>query len=719
LDGGVLDVEVTSTLFFYEGKPAVQTIMRDISQRKRAELRLAAFSTLGYRLSTAKTAKAAAEIVVEIADRLIGWDACLCNLYSAAEDLQSNVLHIDTIDGKRCEYYPEPERNHPSDMARRALTEGGQLILRTGPEFTGPGSMLFGDESRRSASILYVPIRNGSNVIGFLSIQSYRQNAYDPRSLELLQSLADHCGGALDRISGQEALLQAEERLHHVLAQSPGVIFSLKPKGERFALSWVSDNLVNLLGFAPNEAFQTGWGRANLHPDDHPQWGAARAQLLREQRAEVEFRFRHKDGAYRWLRVEQRSILGPDGRPAEIVGTAIDITERKQLEEQLRHSQKMEAIGQLAGGVAHDFNNLLAVIKGNAELLLTDPARLEAAGVESLKQLLAASDRAASLTRQLLAFGRKQLLQSRPLNLNEVVGNLAEMLKRTLGENIQLHSTCAPALPWVQADAGMIEQVLINLALNSRDAMPDGGQLCISTQASRFSATDLSSHPEARPGEFVCLAVTDTGSGIAAQHLPHLFEPFFTTKELGKGTGLGLATIYGIVKQHQGWIEVASRPDHGSTFKVFLPALPQCPAPAAKPSLGSRSRGNETILLVEDDAAVRSLTRRVLEHSGYQVREAASGRQALELCRNHLQEIDLLLTDITMPEGVSGPDLAEKLLADRPTLKTLFMTGYSGEALGAEPADLQRFKGRLLQKPFACRDLVQTVRDCLEATASQ
>jgi PAS domain S-box-containing protein len=714
LDGTVLDIEVTSSPLFYEGKPAVQTIMRDISERKQAELRLAAFSTLGQRLSSAKTAKAAAEIVVDVADRLIGWDACSCNLYSAAEDLQSSVLHIDTIDGKRAECLPTPACHCPSEMARRALVEGGQLILRTEAEAAGPGTVPFGDTSRRSASILYVPIRNGADIIGSLSIQSYRQNAYDRRSLELLQSLADHCGGALDRIAGQEALLKAEERLHHVLAQSPGVIYSLKPEGERFVLSWISENLVQLLGFTPSEACQPAWGRTNLHPDDRPRLKAARAQLFREHRAEMELRFRHKDGTYRWLRDEQRLILGPDGQPAEIVGTSMDITERKQLEEQLRHSQKMEVVGQLAGGVAHDFNNLLAVIKGNAELLLTDPSRLPPEGVDSLQQLLAAADRAASLTRQLLAFGRKQLLQSQPLNLNEAVGNLADMLRRTLGDNIQLRCTCAPALPWIQADAGMIAQVLLNLALNSRDAMPQGGQLCLSTQASRFSASDLPSHPEARPGEFVCLAVTDTGAGIAAEHLPHIFEPFFTTKELGKGTGLGLATAYGIIQQHHGWIEVASQLGHGSTFKVFLPASPQGPTPPIKPVPDRPSRGQETILLVEDDPAVRSLTRRVLEHSGYKVREAATGRQALELFPDQLPEIDLLLTDITMPEGVSGGELAERLRANRPTLKTIFMTGYSAEVLGADPAELQRFKGRLLQKPFACRDLVQTVRECLD-----
>ena len=394
----------------------------------------------------------------------------------------------------------------------------------------------------------------------------------------------------------------------------------------------------------------------------------------------------------------------------------MDITERKQLEELLRQSQKMEAIGQLAGGVAHDFNNLLAVIRGNTELLLLKPGQFSADAGDCLKQVIAASDRAAALTRQLLAFGRKQIMQLQPLNLNDVVGNLTKMLKRIIGENIQLQCTYASRLPMVQADVGMIEQVLVNLVVNARDAMPEGGQLLIRTQAVKFAETDAPTHLEARPGEFVSLVVTDTGTGIATEHLSRIFEPFFTTKELGKGTGLGLATAYGIVKQHQGWVEVSSRLGKGSTFRIFLPAVLQPVAPSSEPPVREEKLrgGAETILVVEDDEAVRSLTRRILENFGYRVREAASGREALEACRDKLAEIDLLLTDIVMPHGVSGRDLAEQLLTRRPALKALFMSGYSSEAIGPETRFFQERKTRLLQKPCPWRDLVRAVRESLD-----
>ena len=287
-DGSSLDVEATSIPFTYEGQPAVQTVMRDISERKQAELRLSAFSTLGHRLSTAQTAKAAAQIVVDVADRLIGWDSCMCDLYSTAEDTFSHVLNVDIINGRRTECPPTVERGQPTPLARQAVTSGGQLVLRTPGQEPASGSILFGDLTRRSASILYVPIRNGTNVIGFLSIQSYRPNAYDQHSLKLLQSLADHCGGALDRIRGQEALLQTEERLHHVLAQSPAVLYSLKPEKREFKMAWISENIAQLLGFTPEEACQADWGPAHLHAADHQQMEATRVALLREHRAAVD-----------------------------------------------------------------------------------------------------------------------------------------------------------------------------------------------------------------------------------------------------------------------------------------------------------------------------------------------------------------------------------------------------------------------------------------------
>jgi signal transduction histidine kinase len=316
------------------------------------------------------------------------------------------------------------------------------------------------------------------------------------------------------------------------------------------------------------------------------------------------------------------------------------ITERKALEELLRQSQRMDAVGQLAGGVAHDFNNMLAVIRGNAELLLMDEAQYPADAKEGLKHVVAASERAATLTRQLLAFSRKQVLQPQPLALNDVIANLTKMLRRLIGENIDLKCNCAAPLPCVQADTGMMEQVILNLVVNARDAMPGGGQVIVATARASLDEGRARANAEVRAGEFVCLSVSDTDTGIALDVLPRIFEPFFTTKEIGKGTGLGLATVYGIVKQHQGWIEVSSQVGEGTTFKVFLPAILAAAALAAASAADTKVRGGiETILLVEDDHEVRMTTRRVLESKGYRIREATCAREAIEVWQSHSGEI--------------------------------------------------------------------------------
>jgi PAS domain S-box-containing protein len=406
------------------------------------------------------------------------------------------------------------------------------------------------------------------------------------------------------------------------------------------------------------------------------------------------------------------------GQITSYVAVKRDVTREGLLEGALRHAQKMDAIGQLAGGVAHDFNNLLGIISGNVELLLLRGAELGADAVESLNHVINAAERGASLTRQLLIFSRKQVMQSQPVALNELIGNLTRMLKRTIREDIRLECLYAENLPFVQADPGMLEQVLLNLVVNARDAMPRGGCLVIATERVSRNGEFLQAEPGARAGEFVGLSVSDTGTGIAPEHLPRIFEPFFTTKEPGKGSGLGLANVYGIVKQHQGWVEVSSRPGQGATFEIFLPAILPPPALAGPaPPAETRLRGGpETILLVEDDIPLRSVTRRVLEKFRYKVHEAACGTEALEVWRRHQKEIALVLTDFVMPGGMTGRDLAERLRAQRPGLKLIFMSGYSPEALGKDTKFIQRTHGYFLNKPCSPRTLLQTVRRCLDGS---
>jgi PAS domain S-box-containing protein len=409
---------------------------------------------------------------------------------------------------------------------------------------------------------------------------------------------------------------------------------------------------------------------------------------------------------------DTNSFVELRGQAPLLLGLFRDVTAQKRLEDQLRQSQKMEAIGQLAGGVAHDFNNILTVIHGHASLLSAG-ANLSGPAARSAQQITQAAERAAALTRQLLTFSRRQVMQPRRLDMNEVVSNMTKMLSRILGEDIALQLNYFPQPALVQADAGMLEQILLNLAVNSRDAMPRGGQLTIRISAVDVDARHLAQHSEAHPGSYVCLKVSDTGCGIAPDNLRRIFEPFFTTKEVGKGTGLGLATVYGIVKQHQGWIEVESEPGHGTTFRVYLPrtyaaaeSKEEAQAPEAVPG------GNETILVVEDEAPVRELVCNLLAGHGYQILQAESGVKALEVWKERKAKIDLVLTDLVMPDRINGRELAERLWNEQPQLKVIFTSGYSADVVGK---DFVLRRGlNYLQKPYHPQKLARTVRQCLD-----
>ncbi|MGH7993054.1 MAG: PAS domain S-box protein, partial [Limisphaerales bacterium] len=412
---------------------------------------------------------------------------------------------------------------------------------------------------------------------------------------------------------------------------------------------------------------------------------------------------------------EEEATISPvrdaNGRIANFVAVKRDVTREIALENQFRQSQKMEAFGQLAGGVAHDFNNLLTVIQGNASLLLNPQLKAEDRPGCS-RQIVQAAERAAGLTRQLLMFSRKQALQVVALDLNEVVGNMTKMLQRILGEDIVLCAEYDPKLTAISADVGMIEQVLLNLAVNSRDAMPKGGQLLISTSLENPDAGSLQLPADAAPGRYVCLKVTDTGCGIRPEVLPHIFEPFFTTKEVGKGTGLGLATVYGIVQQHHGWVAVTSEPGRGTTFYVYLPAAKDTPVKSEADTAPKLPRGSETILIAEDEPAVRSLVGNFLRRCGYTVLMAESGVAALEVWREQRDKIQLLLTDMVMPDGMTGYDLAKQLQAERPQLRVIYTSGYSADVVAKDPALIR--DGNFLQKPYHPYQLARIVRDSLD-----
>jgi two-component system, NtrC family, sensor kinase len=392
-----------------------------------------------------------------------------------------------------------------------------------------------------------------------------------------------------------------------------------------------------------------------------------------------------------------------------------EIRERTQAERQLRHAQKMDAIGQLAAGVAHDFNNVLTVIHGHASMLLMSLGQ-QSPQAKSIMEIRHSAERAANLVRQLLMFSRKQVMQFRNVELGDVVKSVSGMLRQLVGEHITLDTDCDPDLPPIYGDRGTIEQIVVNLTVNARDAMPRGGRAAIKTSLVTVDAELAKANPDARPGPCVCLEVSDTGCGMDAQALGHLFEPFFTTKEVGKGTGLGLATVYGIVRQHQGWIEVQSKVNVGTTFRIYFPVSTHAGPRLTEPKDDAPGRqGTETILLAEDEPSLREIVADLLSLQGYQVLAAGTGPDAVALWRQKSSRIDLLLTDMVMPGGMMGTDLAAQLRRDNPDLKVIFTTGYSPGISGVQ--DSLHEGVNFLPKPYPPNKLAEIVRKCLDGEA--
>jgi PAS domain S-box-containing protein len=823
-NGTEMDMEVIWSPLAFHGKLAALTLATDVTVRRRAAQRNSVFGKLSHNLSAVTTAAEAALFICEAADELFHWDDFALDLYSEERDEVVSLLAITTIEGQRVEIPASPQSKTANALVQRVITRGAELVSAAETGDQGGTTML-------------APIRKGKRVIGVLFIQR-RPASYAERDVEILQTLADQCGGALQRVQVEEELRQSQRRFHELFENSPDAIFvedlqgkvldvnrsactlhgmtreqlvgknaidELVPPAHRDAaradfqklavgqISWIESESVradsrvvpveirtvrveydgtpallfhvrditerraaemalrssetlfrsvwensvdgmrlmdaNGTIIAANQAFCRLVGLTHEQVEGKPFTVAYSASLdwekmLREHCEKFRAGIIRDKQEYQLVLHDNRAVVfevtdtyvESGGKPRLLLSLFRDVTLHRRLEEQLRQSQKMEAIGQLAGGIAHDFNNILTIILGHATLLTMSP--IDPKAMTSARQIKQASERAAGLTRQLLAFGRKQIYNPRPLDLNRIVGKMTDLLARLLGEDIalQINFSSQPAI--IAADVSMIEQILLNLSVNSRDAMPRGGQLAIRISVCDVDEAHTRQFADARTGRFVRLSHSDTGSGIPPENLARIFEPFFTTKELGKGTGLGLATVFGITKQHEGWIEVESELGKGTTFHIYFPVTSEAVvAPEQHDTQFHARKGTETILVVEDERDLREVVTRTLNLNGYRVFQAVDGHNALAIWAEHKNKIDLVFTDIVMPGGLNGRELADKLWAEKPNLKVIFSSGYGAEALGKD----FKLDPRLnyLQKPYLPQTLARVIRRCLDGEPIQ
>ncbi|MCX8038515.1 MAG: PAS domain S-box protein [Candidatus Sumerlaeia bacterium] len=671
-DGTKFPAEISASLFTdHEGQVRCSLVIRDISERKQAE------EALRESRERLQSIFRVAPIGVGLVRNRIWLEANtrICEMlgYSAEELVGQST---------RILYATSEEFDYVGQTVYRQIAETGTGLMET-------------RWRRKDGTILHV----------FLAMTPLRAGDV---SGEIVITVLD----ITDRKRAETALRLSEERLRLAVASAHQGIYDVDILTGEVT---VNDEYALMLGYDPATFHETnaGWIE-RLHPEDRevvvPIYQAYIAGKLPDYR--VEFRLRTASGGYKWI-LSQGEIVewDADGRPLRMLGTHTDITERRQMEEQLRQALKMEAIGQLAGGVAHDFNNMLQAILGHTQLAL-DQVGNNPPLLESLMEIQKAAQRSADLTGQLLAFARKQTIAPRILDLNETIGSMFKMLSRLIGENILLEWKPAPQLWPVKVDPAQLNQILVNLSVNARDAIAGSGTVTIETANVTLDENYCAAHAGFVPGDYVVLAVSDTGVGMDKATLERIFEPFFTTKGVGKGTGMGLSIVYGMVKQNHGFINVYSEPGRGSTFKIYLPRVAEEVKPEPEVAVAPEVlHGTETVLIVEDEETILNLGRTILEHYGYTVLTARRPTDALALAREHAGEIHLLITDVVMPQ-MNGRELREKIEAIRPQIKTLFMSGYTANAIahhGVLDEDVE-----FLQKPFTVQMMAEKVRTVLD-----
>ncbi len=703
-DGSLVEVLLSTSPVTLNGKRVgAYASYRDITEQKRTEELNAALYAIAARSQSAEDLQQFFAAIHNIVGQLMN----ARNFYIALYDSQAQLLSFP--------YFVDEEDPTPAPKPLgRGLTE---YILRSGePLLVTPA--VFEELERRgevesigtpSLDWLGVPLKSGTACIGVLVVQTYNENTrFGERDREILKFVSQQLAATIEHKRYEEALRRSEARSRSLILSAAFGICRCT-LGGRFLD--VNPALINMLGHgsvedllkldARREVFVNPQGLDRL-AEDYRRTGSLNG---------VELQWRRKDGRVIIVRLSGCAATISD-EPEEVLELiAEDITDRRQLEEQLRQAQKMDAVGRLAGGVAHDFNNLLMVINGYTEVLLEQLEQGSAMHhkVQSIQQ---AADRAATLTRQLLAFSRKQLLELKVVNVNIVIGDMERLLRPLIGENIELVTRLSPETGHTRADAGQLEQVIMNLVVNAKDAMPEGGKLTVESSdvTVRHSFRE---HRFIQPGRYAVISVTDTGHGMDKETQSRIFEPFFTTKEKGKGTGLGLSTVYGIVKQSSGYVFAQSELGAGTTFYVYLPRVEDS-AEELSPAQSQQSEagGCETVLLVEDEESVRELVRLTLAARGYKVLEAENGECGLRVSESFKENIDILITDVVMP-GIGGRELAKKLLALRPGISVLYLSGYTEDAVITQgaPGPSTAF----LQKPFTLQNLAKKVREVLRS----
>jgi two-component system cell cycle sensor histidine kinase/response regulator CckA len=703
-DGSLVDVHISSAAVVVGGKHAgVCALYRDISEQKRAEALSAALLRIAEKASSPDDLQQFYGAMHGIVAELM----YARNFYVALYDAETQSLSFP--------YFVDDEDPRPS---RKKLGKGlTEHVLRTGEPLLCTPEIFEKLVARGEVELigapsldwLGVPLKVGGDAFGALVVQSYSGNVrFGEKEKDILTFVSQQVANAVEHKRNEEALRRSEARYRSVVQSAVYGIYRSSLEGKFLD---VNPALITMLGFGSAAEVLALEPRRDVFVD-----AGELSRLMRQFRdgtgpGNIEVRWKRRDGNVITVRLSGRVVQRPEESTEVLEMIAEDVTEQRLLENQFRQAQKMEAVGRLAGGVAHDFNNLLMVIGGYTEQVLEHTGKSNAL-YPKIEAIHHATERAASLTRQLLAFSRKQLLELKVVDLNVIMADMERLLRPLIGERIELQTVPAADLGRTRADAGQIEQVIMNLVVNSKDAMTDGGKLTIQTANANLGGDDFRrEYSYIQPGAYVMLSVSDNGHGMDKETQARIFEPFFTTKEKGKGTGLGLSTVYGIIKQSGGYVLVQSEPGHGTTFRIYLPRVEESAEPVGTVRISQPQHGgSETVLLVEDEESVRQLVRETLEAKGYTVLEASNGEAALQIVTHHAEPIDMLITDVVMP-GMSGRELSARLCATHPQTKVLYLSGYTEDAIVHE--GVLEPGTAFLQKPFTLQILSRKVREVL------